>query len=105
MTTFEGLILLAAIIIMIIITNGVTLIVRKLNKIIDNQYAHLEILSSIHGDTVDIFQELSNIELSKLQEILNDLAINVRGNYYTLERQQEDIGYIRTYINKKGGVE
>lgn len=30
---------------------------------------------------------------------LNDLAINVKGNYNTLEQQQEDIRYIRTRIN------
>lgn len=47
MTTFEGLILLATIVVMIIITNGVALIVRKLNEIIDKQCVNLEQLREI----------------------------------------------------------
>lgn len=35
----------------------------------------------------------------ELRGVLNDLAVNVKGNYNTLERQQEDIGYIRIRIN------
>lgn len=34
-----------------------------------------------------------------LQQQLNDIAVNVKGNYNTLEDQQEDIYYIRTRIN------
>lgn len=57
----------------------------------------------------DISRQLDNIEGNAIDEmedfvrdtegILNDLAVNVKGNYNTLEQQQEDIGYIKMRIN------
>ena len=48
-----------------------------------------------------LLERLDNMtdEGGTLQQQLNDLAVNVKGNYNTLEDQQEDIYYIRTRIN------
>lgn len=69
MTTFESILLLAVIACVIITAFGVLVIKKILKEIADKQYANGETLSDIRGDTVDIFQELNNIE----DNILDDL--------------------------------
>ena len=73
MTTFESILLLAITACVIITAFGVYVIKEMLKKmlkeIIDKQSANGETLSGIRGDTVDIFQELNNIE----DDILDDL--------------------------------
>lgn len=48
-----------------------------------------------------LLERLDNMtdEGRTLQQQLNDLAINVKGNYNTLEQQQETIGYIKMRVN------
>ena len=62
MTTFESILLLAVTACVIITAFGVLVIKKMLKEIIDRKYATGETLSDIRGDTVDIFQELNNIE-------------------------------------------
>lgn len=69
MTTFESILLLAVTACVIITAFGVVVIKKMLEEIIGRQYANWETLSNIRGDTVDIFQELNNIE----DNILDDL--------------------------------
>ena len=69
MTTFESILLLAVTACVIITAFGVLVIKKILKEIADKQYANGETLSDIRGDTVDIFQELNNIE----DNILDDL--------------------------------
>jgi len=62
----------------------------------------------ILGDTMVIKAYFNNLlerfdkitdEGGTLQQQLNDLHVNAKGNYLTLDRQQEDIGYIRMRVN------
>lgn len=69
MTTFESILLLAVTACVIITAFGVLVIEKILKEIVDKQYANGETLSDIRGYTVDIFQELNNIE----DNILDDL--------------------------------
>ena len=45
----------------------------------------------------DIKQQHEDIRIA--DKCISDLAINVKGNYNTLEQQQESIGYIKVRVN------
>lgn len=114
MTTFESILLLAVTACVIITAFGVLVIKKMLKEIVENQYVNGETLSNIRGDTIDIIQELNNIEDNILDEsvglpavckkldelrivapelrgILNDLAINSKGHYNELQQLREEI--------------
>ena len=63
---------------------------------VGNHYL-VEILNKLDNIENNILDDLRDIRIA--DKCISDLAINVKGNYNTLERQQEDIGYIRTRIN------
>ena len=62
MTTFEGLILLAAFAAVIIIAVGVDVIAKKLKEIIDKQYANWEQLRKIDAQIAGIWRGQDKIE-------------------------------------------
>ncbi len=71
MTAFESILLLAVTACVIITAFGVVVIKDMLKEIIDKQYANWETLSNIRGDTVDIFQELNDIEDNILDDLMD----------------------------------
>jgi hypothetical protein len=116
MTTFEITIimLLVAIVMLLIIAfiGGVATINARMKEgfqYLGNKVEYCSAkLGYINGTAQSISQQLDNIEnniLDDLRDIriidkcINDLAINVKGNYNTLEQQQENIGYIKMRIN------
>ncbi|MBQ2361368.1 MAG: hypothetical protein II398_10800 [Prevotella sp.] len=56
------------------------------------------VLKAYFNNLLERFDNITN-EGGTLQQQLNDLHVNVKGNYLTLDRQQEDIGYIKMRIN------
>ena len=112
MTTFEITIIVLLTIIMLMIIILVKTAIGGFHDVWQQLDANWEQLRKIETHTnflADISRQLDNIEGNAIDEIedftrdtegiLSDLAINVKGNYNTLEKQQEDIGYIRTRIN------
>jgi len=115
MTTFEITIivlLVAIVVLLILVFTGMATTYVKMKEGFECLAKKIEYCDSklgyIKGAAQDISQQLDNIEdniLDDLRDIriidkcVSDLAVNVKGNYNTLERQQEDIGYIRTRIN------
>jgi len=112
MTTFEITIvfLLAAIVVLLIVLLRTA--IEGFHGVWQKFDANWEQLRKIETHTnflADISRQLDNIEGNAIDEIedftrdtegiLSDLAINVKGNYNTLEQQQEDIQYIRERIN------
>ena len=83
MTTFESILLLAVTACVIITAFGVLVIKRMLEEIIDRKDANYEILNNIRGDTLDILQELNNIEdnndqdFKKLIDIVDKMHRNL----------------------------
>jgi len=112
MTTFEItiIVLLAAIVVLLIVLLRAA--IKGFHGVWQKFDANWEQLRKIETHTnflADISRQLDNIEGNAIDEIedftrdtegiLSDLAINVKGNYNTLEQQQEDIQYIRERIN------
>lgn len=113
MTTFDLIVLLITILIVVILLFfGV--VWKLLDDIKEWQKSICDKLGSIRSDTVDIFQELNNIEdnildenvglpvickklddlrivAPELQGVLNDLAINSKGHYNELQQLREEI--------------
>ena len=56
------------------------------------------VLKAYFNNLLERFNKITD-EGGTLQQQLNDLHVNAKGNYLTLDRQQEDIGYIKMRIN------
>lgn len=112
MTTFEItiIVLLAAVVVLLVVLlrtaiEGFHGVWQKL----DANWEQLRKIETHANFLPDISRQLDNIEGNAIDEmedftqrvegILNDLAINVKGNYNTLEQQQESLNYIRMRIN------
>ena len=102
MTRFEASVIMFMVMaIMLILLFGVISVISILNDI---KQQHEDIKDNILDDSVGlpaISKKLDDLRIvvPELQWVLNDLVINVKGNYNTLEQQQRDIGYIGMRIN------
>lgn len=56
------------------------------------------VLKAYFNNLLERFNKITD-EGGTLQQQLNDLHVNAKGNYLTLDRQQEDIEYIKMRIN------
>ena len=112
MTTFEIIMIILAVLAVLLIgmlIKRITYVGHILLETIgDIASNNAERISATNGHLFDISQQLDNIEdniLDDLRDIriadkcISDLAINVKGNYNTLEQQQESIGYIKARVN------
>jgi len=101
MTTFEItiIVLLAAIVVLLIVLlrtaiEGFHGVWKKQDTILGDTM----VLKAYFNNLLERFDNITN-EGGTLQQQLDDLHVNVKGNYLTLDRQQEDIEYIKMRIN------
>ena len=101
MTTFEITIiaLLAAIVVLLIVLlraaiEGFHDVWKKQDTILGDTM----VLKAYFNNLLERFNKITD-EGGTLQQQLNDLHVNAKGNYLTLDRQQEDIEYIKMRIN------
>ena len=91
MTTFEItiIVLLTAIVVLLIVLLRTS--IEGFHGVWQNQQCLYNLLNNADDANRKFYLTLN--------DYLSDLAVNVKGNYNTLEQQQDDIGYIRTRIN------
>jgi len=104
MTTLE----ITIIVVLALLVAIVVLLIVLLRTAIEGFHGVWQKQDTILGDTMVLKAYFNNLlerfnkiidEGGTLQQQLNDLHVNAKGNYLTLDRQQEDIGYIKMRIN------
>ena|GEM_PF-5886639 len=91
MTTFEItiIVLLTAIVVLLIVLLRTS--IEGFHGVWQNQQCLYNLLNNADDANRKFYLTLN--------DYLSDLAVNVKGNYNTLEQQQEDIKYIRMRVN------